>query len=123
MTCRRTLIFLLPAACLLAQAPPPAPNPAPQPAQPAAAAPAAKAVDAPPAVAPNKVVLIVGDVRITAAQFDALIDTLPEQSRAQFRGPGRTQLAQTLARMIVLAKEGQRLKLDESPAYKTQIEF
>jgi peptidyl-prolyl cis-trans isomerase C len=80
-------------------------------------------VDAPPAVAPGKVVLTVGDVRITAAQFDALIDTLPEQSRAQFRGPGRTQLAQNLARMIVLAKEGQRLKLDESPAYKTQIEF
>jgi peptidyl-prolyl cis-trans isomerase C len=74
-------------------------------------------------VAPDKVILTVGDVRITAAQFDALIDTLPEQSRAQLRGPARTQLGESLARMIVLAKEGKRLKLDESPTYKAQADF
>ena len=116
MTFCRTLIFLLPVACLLAQTPTPAP-------QPAAAAPAAKPADAPPAVAPDKVVLTVGDVKITAAQFDALIDMLPEQSRAQARGPGRSQFGQTIAHIIVLAKEGKRLKLDESPAYKAQAEF
>lgn len=76
-----------------------------------------------PAVPPNKVVLTVGDVTITAGQFDALVDSLPEQVRAQARGPARTQLAQNLARVIVLAKEGKRLKLDETPTYKTQAEF
>jgi peptidyl-prolyl cis-trans isomerase C len=116
----RTLLCLLPTACLLAQPPAPAPKPAPQA---AAAAPAAKAPDAPPAVAPSKVVLTVGDVKMTAGQFDALIDTLPEQVRAQARGAGRTQLAQNLARVLVLAKEARRLKIDESPAYKTQYEF
>jgi peptidyl-prolyl cis-trans isomerase C len=74
-------------------------------------------------VAPSKVVLTVGDVKMTAGQFDALIDTLPEQVRAQARGAGRTQLAQNLARVLVLAKEARRLKIDESPAYKTQYEF
>jgi peptidyl-prolyl cis-trans isomerase C len=74
-------------------------------------------------VPPNKVVLTVGDVTITAGQFDALVDSLPEQVRAQARGPARTQLAQNLARVIVLAKEGKRLKLDETPTYKTQAEF
>lgn len=122
MTFCRTLIILLPAACLLAQTPPPAPRPAPQPAPPAVA-PAAKPADAPPAVAPDKVVLTVGDVKFTAAQFDALIDMLPEQNRAQARGPARSQFGQNLARMIVLAKEGKRLKLDESPTYKSQAEF
>ena len=115
-------MFLLPAACLLAQAPPPTPRPVPPPALPAGA-PAAKPADAPPAVPPNTVVLTVGDVKMTAGQFDALIDTLPEQVRAQARGPARTQLAQNIARVIVLAKEGKRLKLDESPNYKAQAEF
>ena len=122
MTFLRTLIVLLPAACVLAQTPPPAPRPAAPPA-PSAVAPAAKPADAPPAVAPNKVVITVGDVTLTAAQFDALVDTLPEQVRAQARGAARTQLGQNLARVIVLAKEGKRLKLDESPTYKTQAEF
>ncbi len=119
MTLPRALIFLLPAACLLAQTPPPTPTPVPQP----AAAPAPKAPDAPPAVPPNKVILTVGDITITAAQFDAIIDSLPEQTRAQFRGPARTQLGQNLARMLVLAKEGKRLKLDQTATYKTQAEF
>jgi parvulin-like peptidyl-prolyl isomerase len=122
MTLSRVLIFLLPAACLLAQTPPPAPKPVPPSAQPAAA-PAPKAPDAPPAVPPNKVILTVGDVSVTAAQFDAIIDVLPEQIRAQARGPARTQFAQNVARVIVLAKEGKRLKLDEAPTYKTQAEF
>ena len=74
-------------------------------------------------MAPDKVVLTVGDVKITAAQFDALIDTLPEQVRAQARSAGRTQLGQNLVRVVVLAKEGKRRKLDESPAFKTQSEF
>ena len=106
----------------MAQTPPPSLRLAPPPAQPAAA-PAAKAADAPPAVAPNKVVLTVGDVTITAAQFDAIIDALPEQTRAQFRGPARAQFGQNLARMIALAKEGKRLKLDESQTFKMQADF
>jgi peptidyl-prolyl cis-trans isomerase C len=113
MTFCRSLIFLIPAACLLAQTPQPAPPGA-------APAPASNAL---PNVPPDKVVLTVGDVKLTAAQFDALVDTLPEQVRAQARGPARTQLAENLVRVVVLAKEGKRLKLDETPAYKTQAEF
>ena len=99
-------------ACLLAQTPPPAPRPVLPPARRGAAGPA------PAAVAPDKVVMTVGDVKITAAQFDALVDTLPEQVRAQARGAGRTQLGQNLVRVIVLAKEGKRPKLDEAPPSK-----
>jgi peptidyl-prolyl cis-trans isomerase C len=74
-------------------------------------------------VAPDKVVLTVGDVKMTAAQFDAIIDVLPEQVRAQARGPARSQFAQNVARVIVLAREGKRLKLDVSPGFKAQAEF
>jgi len=106
----RSLLFLVPAVCLLAQNPPPAaPAPAPAPAK--------------PAVAPDKVVLTVGDEKITAAQLDLIIDSLPEQYRIAARGAGRREFGQNLARILVLAQEGKRRKLDADPGYKTQAQF
>jgi peptidyl-prolyl cis-trans isomerase C len=99
----RSLLFLFPAACLLAQ------NPTP---------PAAT-----PNVAPDTVVLSVGDQKITAAQFDLIIDSLPEQYRVTARGSGRREFGQNLARIMVLAQEGKRRKLDEAPGYKVQADF
>jgi len=81
----RCLLFFFPAACLLAQ------NPTPPPAK--------------PNVAPDKVVLSVGDQKITAAQLDLIIDSLPEQYRVNARGPGRREFGQNLARILVLAQE------------------
>ena len=98
----RSLLLFFPAACLLAQ------NPTPPPPK--------------PNVAPETVVLTVGEQKITAAQFDAIIDSLPEQSRVSARGPGRREFGQTLVRILVLAQEGKRRKLDETPAYKIQAE-
>jgi len=61
-------------------------------------------------------------MKLTAAQIDEVIDSLPEQTRANVRGPGRREFGQTLARILVLAQEGKRRKLDETPAYKIQAE-
>jgi peptidyl-prolyl cis-trans isomerase C len=99
----RCLLFFFPAACLLAQ------NATPPPAK--------------PNVAPDKVVLSVGDQKITAAQLDLIIDSLPEQYRVNARGPARREFAQNLARILVLAQEGKRRKLDETPDYKVQADF
>jgi hypothetical protein len=123
-------------ACLGAQTPPPAP-PKPAPQTPVPAAPQAGepnktpvphvelSVENPadrkmPAVPPDRVVLSVGDVKLTAAQFDQLIDALPEQTRAMARGAGRKQYGDYLVRMLVLAEEGKRRKLNETPAYLMQ---
>jgi parvulin-like peptidyl-prolyl isomerase len=76
-----------------------------------------------PVVPPDRVVVAVGDVTITAAQFDQIIDALPEQYRAVARGSGRKQFADNVVRIAVLAQEGKRRKLDESPAYRTQSKF
>jgi len=102
-----TALFFASAACLLAQAPGPKP-----------AAPAFT-----PAVAPDKVVISVGDTTLTAAQFNQLIEMLPEQNRTAARGPGRKQFADEIVRVLVLAEEGKRRKLDETAAYKTQTQF
>jgi hypothetical protein len=69
------------ASLALAQAPAPAVNPA---------------APAPGAPAPDHVVIAIGDERITAAQFEALIDSLPEQYRAMARGPAKRQFAEQL---------------------------
>ena len=76
-----------------------------------------------PVVPPDRVVIAVGDVTITAAQFDQIIDALPEQYRAAARGAGRKQLADNIVRIEVLAQEGKRRKLDETSAYRAQSTF
>jgi len=121
MTLLRILLLSSSAAWLLAQTPPPQPAPAPKPT-------VTMSVENPtpktmPVVPPDRVVVTVGDVTITAAQFDQIIDALPEQYRAVARGSGRKQFADNLVHIAVLAQEGKRRKLDESSAYKTQSMF
>jgi parvulin-like peptidyl-prolyl isomerase len=76
-----------------------------------------------PVVPPDRVVVTVGDVTITAAQFDQIIDALPEQYRSVARGSGRKQFADNVVRIVVLAQEGKRRKLDETSVYRTQSMF
>lgn len=100
-------VFLAVPASLLAQVT------APKPAEPAYT----------PAVAPDKVVIVVGDLKVTAAQFNLLIDMLPEQNRAAARGAGRREFADELVRVLALVEEGKRRNLDQTLSYKTQAEF
>lgn len=76
-----------------------------------------------PVVPPDRVVLSVGDVKLTAAQFDMLVDSLPDQYRNVARGAGRKQFGDNLVRLLVLAQEGKRRKLDEGPGYQLQTMF
>jgi peptidyl-prolyl cis-trans isomerase C len=137
MTFFRSLLVLCPAAVLLAQNPSTQPPSGPKPAanQPNAspAAPSTPAanpfvtpgssVPATPAVPPDKVVIAVGDTKITYAQYEALIGSLPEQYRAAARGAGRVQFANQIVKVLVLAEEGKRRKLDDNPGYRAQVAF
>ncbi len=76
-----------------------------------------------PVVPPDRVVIAVGDLKITAAQFDQIIDALPEQYRSVARGAGRKQFGDNIARIAVMAQEGKRRRLDESSTYRTQAMF
>jgi parvulin-like peptidyl-prolyl isomerase len=67
--------------------------------------------------------MTVGDQKITAAQFDQIVAGLAPQYQAAVRGNGRKQFADQLARVLLLAQEGKRRKLDESNSYQTQILF
>lgn len=117
----RALLFVCPAV-LLAQTPP-------KPSQPSAAPPlptitlSADEPTAAPNVPPDKVVLTVGDQKVTAGQFDQIIASLPPQYQANARGAGRKQFADNVVRILVLAQEARRRKLDETAAFKTQSMF
>ena len=126
MTFFRSLLLLCPAACLLAQTPPPTPPPSTLPNATPVPKPGVSLVPQPPKpaeVPPDTVVLTVGDMKMTARQLDFIVDSLPEQVRPQYRGPGRKQLADNLVKVLVLAQEGKKRGLDQDPAYKTQVLF
>lgn len=122
MTFFRSMLFFGSAACLLGQTPPP-PNATPVP-KPSISLTAENPSDkVMPVVPPDKVVLTVGGFTLTSAQFDQIIDILPEQYKPVARGAGRKQFADNLVKVLVLSQEGQRRKLDQTQAFKTQTMF
>jgi peptidyl-prolyl cis-trans isomerase C len=125
---RFLLCISLPVLALNAAQQPASPKPA-IPARPgtsAVPAPGTPAPAPPPAavsVPPEKVVITVGPEKITAAEFETLVESLPEQYRATARGPGRRQFADQLVQMKVLSQEARRRKLDQTPAFQKQLQL
>ena len=76
-----------------------------------------------PVVAPDAVVLTVGDEKITAKEFDSYIEGLPEQVRAQARGPLKRQMADQIVRVKLLSQKAKTEGLDKDPAVKARIAF
>jgi parvulin-like peptidyl-prolyl isomerase len=72
---------------------------------------------------PDRVVATIGDEKLTAAQFDAIIDGLPQQYQAQVRGPAKRQFMEQLVMIKVMAHQAGVMHLDQLPATKQQIEF
>jgi peptidyl-prolyl cis-trans isomerase C len=95
---------------------PAAPASAPA-ADPAKAAP----VSAFPQVDPNKVVITVGDQKITAGEFNAFFSELDPnmQARVLARPEAKRQLAEQYLDMKLLSAEARRLKLDQTVRVKT----
>jgi peptidyl-prolyl cis-trans isomerase C len=132
----RSILLLCSAACLLAQ-PPQQPVLAPPPGQaPPKGATPDRVVNpdgsitmklpigaAFPQVPPDKVILTVGDLTITAKQFDEITDGIQDQYKAFVKGPGRKQFADQLVKVLTLAQEGKRRKLDATPAFQSQVMY
>jgi peptidyl-prolyl cis-trans isomerase C len=120
----RFSFFLLGAALAWGQQPPPpAQNGAVKPLPPSILAPKAPApMPAPSMVPPDTAVLTVGDDKITKAQFDMILSTIPPQQQANAQTPkGRRDIADKLAEILALAQEAKAEKLDQTPKIQTQI--
>jgi peptidyl-prolyl cis-trans isomerase C len=85
-------------------------------------APAAAPAPAPPPE-PNKVVLTIGDEKITEAQFDDMINAIPAQYQAYARGAGRRAFADQIVQVKVLSQEAEKRKLDQEPKVRDEIAF
>ncbi|HEX4796808.1 MAG TPA: peptidylprolyl isomerase [Humisphaera sp.] len=84
---------------------------------PAAAAPPASQ----PAVDPAKVVITIGDIKITAGDFNTYIADLPPEQQAQVinRPDGRRRLAEEIVKLKILSAEARKRQLDQTT--KTKI--
>ena len=77
---------------------------------------------APPAN-PNQVVLTIGSSKITAAQFEALVDALPPQYQSFARGPNKRQFAESLVQLKLLSAEAEKQGLEKQPKVQEQLQF
>lgn len=96
---------------------------APKPAapRPPVAKPAVK--PAPVTLDPNRVVATVGNEKLTAAQFDAIVSGIDPKSQAEIRGPAKRQFMDNLALIMVLARQAQIMHFDQHPLVQQQIQF
>ncbi len=108
----KSCFFLLAAASLWAQTPTSLPAPkfsiAPAP----AAAP----------LAADTVIITVGDQKVTKAEFERILASVPEQQRAQFAtAAGKRRLAEQMVELKTMAQEARARKLEDDPLVKAEI--
>uniref|UniRef100_Q029S0 PpiC-type peptidyl-prolyl cis-trans isomerase n=1 Tax=Solibacter usitatus (strain Ellin6076) TaxID=234267 RepID=Q029S0_SOLUE len=81
-------------------------------------------VTPPPApLPPNRVILQVGEIALTAGQLEQILEAYSEAQRVYVNGPGRPQFIQQLIRVLMLSQEGKRRKLDETDRYRNQLTY
>ena len=61
---------------------------------------------APAPTDPNAVVLTIGNEKITLAQYEELIASLPDQYQQFARGAGKRQFAENVIQLKLLSKNG-----------------
>ena len=93
-----------------AQAPTPAPGSTPD-------------ASAAPTVGPNEVVMTVGDVKLTMAEFEKLTQALPPEVAGAMQTMGKRGFAERYASLVALAKEGEKQKLDQDDYFKNMVAF
>jgi peptidyl-prolyl cis-trans isomerase C len=71
----------------------------------------------------DKVVLTIGEEKVTAGALRAIIDTMPASAREAARGERRRDFAEELVKIKLLAEEARRQKLDQSAAFQAQAAF
>jgi peptidyl-prolyl cis-trans isomerase C len=103
-------------AAAQAQTPPPA-NPQPKPPVPGTLAAGVEVTD------PNKVVMTIGTEKITAAQYDQLVDALPQQYQKAARGPQKRQIAEQMVQLRLLSQEAEKRGIDKEPIVRQQLDF
>jgi hypothetical protein len=115
-------IYALLTALIIAAAIAQTTAPKPKPAQPPAA-PQLPAKGPFADIDPDRVVATIGTEKLTARQFDAIVDSLPPQVQAQINGPGKRQFVEGLVKVKIMAKQAVTMNLDKDPMVQTQLQY
>lgn len=67
--------------------------------------------------------MTIGTEKVTDKQFDAFVDALPDQIKAQAKGPMKRQVAEQLVRVRLLANEAKKRGLDKEPGFQAKAAF
>jgi len=76
-----------------------------------------------PAASGQRVVLTIGDEKLTAADIDQFIQSLPPRYQTFYGGPGKRLLPQYIIAMKALSDEALKLKLAEQPEVARKLEI
>ena len=91
--------------------------------QPAGSAPQATSPQKTQSLSGERVVLSIGDQKMTAADVERFIQALPPGYRTFYGGQGKHLLAQYIVRMKLLSAEAIKQKLDQQPEVAFAIEI
>src|SRR5882757_3306778 len=72
---------------------------------------------------PNKVVMTIGEEKVTAAQYDQMVNALPAQYQTAARGPQKRQIAEQMVQLKVLSQEAEKRSIDQQAVVKQQLAF
>lgn len=84
---------------------------------------AAPKTDTTGATGADKVVLTIGDERITEKQFNTYVQTLPPNMQAQATGPMKREFAEQVVRLKLLAQEAKKRGLEKDPLFQAKMNF
>lgn len=73
--------------------------------------------------APEMVVIRIGDLQVTAAEVNRILETMPAQYRPFYSGPGRRQLADIIVKNKLLMKEAERRGLQDKEAVQLDLKI
>ncbi len=86
------------------------------------AAPATAPENATP-VGPDEVVLTVGDVKVTAAEFEKVLVALPPQFGGTVNSMGKRGFAEQYANLRGMAMEGEKRQIDQTESFQEMMAF
>ncbi|HEV8604814.1 MAG TPA: peptidylprolyl isomerase, partial [Tepidisphaeraceae bacterium] len=86
-------------------------------------APAAPAQPPQPQVDPAKIVLTVGENKMTAGDFNEFVAQLPPEVQMMAKGPQKRRVAEDLVKLKLLAGEAAKKGMDQTPKFKKQMEL
>ena len=74
-------------------------------------------------IGPEDVVMTVGDRKITAAEFEKLAASLPQQYSGAVQSLGKKAFADQYGNLVGLALEGKKLQIDQRDTFRQMMEF